>query len=154
MGFVDKQLLLSDAQAFTSSAVSTNAVKLGAAGLDIATGEPMGVTFQVDVAADVANTDETYSFQIVTATASDGTTGQVIIAEREFSNAQAAALIAGERFTLPVPINQIASTATHLAARLELAGTTPSVTATAFLTPLAQVQSNEAPFRSGYTVAS
>ena len=152
MGFVDKQLLLSDAQAVTTSAVSTNAVKLGAAGVDIATGEPMGVTFQIDVAALVAGT-ETYSFQIVTATASDGTTGQVIIAEREYSTAQAAALIAGERFTIPVPINQIASTATHLAARYETANSA-GVTATAFLTPLAMVQSNEAVFRSGYSVGS
>ena len=152
MAFVDRQNLVSDAQAVTTTAVSTDSILLGAAGLDIAAGEPMGFTFQIDVAALVAGT-ETYSFQIVTATASNLTSGQVIIAEREYTTAQAAALTAGASFTIPVPLGQIASTATHIGVRYETANSA-GVTVTAYLQPLSGVQSSRAPFRSGYTVAS
>lgn len=152
MPYVDKQLVVSDAQAVTTTAVSTDAIVLGATGLDIASGEKVGFTFQIDVAALVAGT-ETYSFQIVTATASNLTSGQTIIAEREYSTAQAAALTAGAKFTLPVPLGQIPSTATHIGARYETANSA-GVTVTTFLAPLGQVQDNRAPFRSGFTVAS
>lgn len=151
MPFVDKQNLVSDAQALTATAVSTDAIALGAAGLDIAPGEPMGFTFQVDVAADFTSTNETYEFQIVTATASDLTTGQNIIAGEAIV---ASELVAGYKFTLPVPLGRIASTATHIGVRYLLGGTSPTATMTAFLQPLAQVQANAAPFRSGYTVAA
>lgn len=151
MPYVDKQNLVSDAQALTATAVSTDAIALGTAGLDIAAGEPMGFTFQVDVAADFTTGDETYEFQIVTATASNLTTNQdIIVAEAVV----ATALTAGTKFTLGVPLGRISSTATHIGARYALAGTSPSVTVTAFLQPIAQVQSSRAPFRSGFTVAS
>lgn len=151
MPYVDKQNLVSDAQALTATAVSTDAIALGTAGLDIAAGEPMGFTFQVDVAADFTSTNETYEFQIVTATASDLTTGQDIISSEAIV---ATALTAGTKFTLPVPLGLIASTATHIGVRYLLGGTTPTITMTAFLQPIAQVQSSRAPFRSGFTVAS
>lgn len=153
MGIVDKELLVSDAQALTATAVSTNAIALGATGLDIAAGEKVGITFQVDVAADYTTTDETYEFQIVTATASNLTTGQDIIVAEAVS-AASSGLAAGTKFTIYVPSGRIASTATHIGARYVLGGTTPSVTVTAFLTPAAMVQDSRAPFRSGYTVAS
>lgn len=151
MAFVDKQNLVSDAQAVTTTAVSTDAIALGATGLDIAAGENLEMVFQIDVAALVAGT-ETYSFQIVTATAANLTSGQTIIAEREFSTAQAAALTAGAVFTVGVPLGQIPSTATHIGARYETANSA-GVTVTAFLQPTSGVQSSRAPFRSGYTVA-
>lgn len=151
MPYVDKQLVVSDAQALTATAVSTDAIAVGPAGLDIAAGEPVGLTFQVDVAADAGTGDETYEFQIVTATASNLTTGQDIILSETIARAT---LVAGYRFTLGVPLNLISSTATHIGARYVLGGTTPSITMTTFLQPDAQVQSNRAPFRSGFVVAS
>jgi hypothetical protein len=153
MAFVDRQNLVSDAQAVTTTAVSTDKIALGATGLDIAAGEPMGFVFQIDVAAAAGGT-ESYSFQVVTATASDLTTGQVIIAEREYSTAQALAdLVAGKTFTIPIPLGQIPSTATHIGVKYETANSA-AVTVTAFLQPLSGVQSSRAPFRSGFTVAS
>lgn len=151
MPYVDKQNLVSDAQALTATAVSTDAIALGVAGLDVAAGEPMGFTFQVDVAADFTSANETYEFQIVTATADDLTTGQDIISSEAIV---ATSLTAGAKFTLPVPLGRIAATATHIGARYVLGGTTPTITMTTFLQPIAQVQSNRAPFRSGFTVAS
>lgn len=148
----DKFLKVSDAQAVTTSAVATDSIPLGAAGVDLGAGEPMGFAFHIDVTALVAGT-ETYSFQIVTATASDGTTGQVIISEREFSTAQAADLVAGYRFLLPVPVNLIPATATHITARYETANSA-GVTVTSYLTPLSMFDEPEGVIRNGFTVAS
>lgn len=148
----DKFLKVSDAQAVTTSAVATDSIPLGAAGLDIGAGEPMGFAFHIDVAA-LVNGTETYSFQIVTATAADGTTGQVIIAEREFSTAQAAALTAGFRFLLPVPVNLIPATATHITARYETANSA-GMTVTSYLTPLSMFDEPEGVIRNGFTVAA
>ncbi len=77
----DAFLLLSDAQAVTADAASTNALALGAAGVDVGIGEPLAVVFVIDVAADYTTGDETYKFAVRTATASDGTTGAVSIVE-------------------------------------------------------------------------
>ena len=152
---VDARLLVSDAQALTATAVSTDSIPLGLAGLDIGAGEPVGFMFLIDVAADVASTNETYEFQIVGATASDLTTGQVILASRAFTNAQAASLTAGTRFALSFPVGSLnAGSITHVGARYVLAGTTPSATVTAFLTPLSAADERNTNIRSGFSVAS
>lgn len=153
---VDKQNIVSDGQTFGATAVSTDAIALGATGLDLASGEPIGFVFQCDTLAEVASGDETYEFQIVTATASNLTTNQEIIVAEAFTNAQAAAqLVAGARITLPVPLGKISSSATHIGARVAIAGTIATgVTLTIFAQPLSMVQDSRAPFRSGFTVAS
>lgn len=150
---VDARLLVSDAQAVTTSAVSTDSIALGATGLDLGAGEALGFAFHIDVAALVAGT-ETYSFQIVTATASNLTSGQTIIAEREYTTAQAAALVAGFRFLLPVPVGLIPATATHIGVRYETANSA-GVTVTSYLTPLVAFDDNSnTTIRSGFSVAS
>lgn len=149
---VDARLLVSDAQAVTTTAVATDSIPLGAAGLDVGAGEPVGFVFHIDASALVAGT-ETYAFQIVTATAADGTTGQVIIAERAFTTAQAAALTAGTRFILPVPVSLIGATATHMTARYETANTA-GVTVTAYLQPLVAADERNLTIRSGFAVAN
>ena len=59
---MDAQTLLSDAQALTATAVSTNSYDKGAAGNDIANGQPLGIEITVDVAADFTSANETYVF--------------------------------------------------------------------------------------------
>lgn len=145
----DAFLLLSDAQAVSADAVSTNALKIGAAGLDIGIGEPLAVVFVIDVAADYTTEDETYKFSVRTATASDGTTGAVSIVETPAIAGNA--LTAGTRFALLLPQNRIAATATHLAAFYDVSGTSPSVTVTAFVQPASMVQ-NDKYFASGFSV--
>lgn len=152
---VDTRLLVSDAQALTATAVSTDAIPVGLAGLDVGAGEPVGFAFLIDVAADVASANETYEFQIVGATASDLTTGQVILASRLFTTAQAASLTAGARFVLAFPVGSFnAGSITHLGARYVLTGTTPSATVTSFLTPLSAADERNLTVRSGFSVAS
>lgn len=149
---VDARLLVSDAQAVTTTLIATDSIPLGVAGLDLGAGEAVGFQFNIDVAALVAGT-ETYAFQIVTATASNGTSGQVIIAERAFTTAQAAALVAGSSFVLPIPTGLISATATHITARYETANSA-GVTVTAFLTPLVAANERNANIRSGFSVAN
>lgn len=148
---VDARLLVSDAQALTATAVATDTIPLGLAGLPVSTGEPIGFQFNIDVAADFTTGDETYEFQIVTSTASDGTTGQDVISSEAVV---ATTLVAGYSFILPVPVGRIAATATHITAKYVLAGTTPTATVTAFLTPLSAANERNANIRSGFSVAS
>lgn len=145
----DAFLLLSDAQAVTADAVSTNALKIGAAGLDIGIGEPLAVVFVIDVAADYTTNDETYKFVVRTATASNGTTGAASLVETPAINGDA--LTAGTRFALLLPQGRVAATATHLAAYYDVSGTSPSVTVTAFVQPASMVQ-NDVYYASGFSV--
>lgn len=117
----DAFLKVSDAQAVTTTAVSTDSIPLGATGLDIGAGEPMGFAFHIDVAALVAGT-ETYSFQIIGAENAALSTNVVVLAEREFTTAQAASLTAGTRFALGFPVASLnASAITHIGVRYETA---------------------------------
>lgn len=145
----DAFLLLSDAQAVSADAVSTNALKIGAAGLDIGVGEPLAVVFVIDVAADYTTADETYKFVVRTATASDGTTGAASLVETPAIAGNA--LTAGTRFALLLPQGRVSATATHLAAYYDVTGTTPSVTVTAFVQPASMVQ-NDVYYASGFSV--
>ena len=61
--YIDKDLKMSDAQALTATADSTGFINLGS-DRDIGKGEAMAFVVSVGVAADVADADETYSFQL------------------------------------------------------------------------------------------
>lgn len=147
----DARLLVSDAQALTATAVSTDAIPLNVAGVDLGKGEPMVFAFGVDVAADGTTGDETYEFQIVTATNANLTTGQDIIVSEAIARAS---LVAGYRFALPIPVNRVAATATHIGVRYSLGGTTPTITMTASLMPQSFFDEPEGVIRSGFTVAA
>ena len=146
-------LKVSDAQAVTATAVSTDSVPLGATGLDLGAGEPMGLAFHIDVAALVAGT-ETYSFQIVGATNAALSSGLVVLAEREFTTAQAASLTAGTRFALGFPVGSLnAASITHVGARYETANSA-GVTVTAYLQPASMFDERNTTIRNGFTVAA
>lgn len=150
---VDARLLVSNAQALSGAAstVATDSVALGVAGLDLGAGEPMGLAIHVNVAADTGNNDETYEFQIVTATAADGTTGQDIIVAEAVSRAT---LVAGYRFLLPIPVGRIAASATHITGRYVLGGTSPSITVTSYFTPMQAFDERNTTIRSGFSVSA
>ena len=148
---VDARLLVSDAQALTASAVATDSIPLEVTGLDLALGEPLGFAVHVDVAADFTSANETYQFNIVSATNADGTTGQVVLSEAIVA---AADLTAGKRFFLGIPVSRIPATATHLTLAYVLGGTTPTVTVTGYLTPQQSFDDGSNVIRSGFSVAN
>lgn len=131
--YIDSQLLFSDAQAVTADAASTNLVDLGVA-RNLFDGEPLAVVVQVDVAADVANADETYEFEIQTDDNASFSSATDLLAHV----IAGASLTAGSVHVLPVPVG--ASVERYLRLRYDVGGTTPSITVTAFLQPLSMVQ--------------
>jgi hypothetical protein len=145
--YIDAQNLLSDAQAFTASAASTNIIKLpSTSGFGV--GEPMAVVFNIDVAADATTGNEAYTIALQSSSdsafSSPVTHGSVVVA----AGSGAVTFAQGEKFVLPVPPDS--SVLEYLRLYGTLAGTTPTVTITAFLTMQSMVQNNYV-YPRGYT---
>src|SRR5687767_11704243 len=127
----DALLLLSDAQAVTADAVSTNTIDLGASSpsREIGTGEPMVVLVTVDVAADFTTTDETYAFEVIQSAAAN-LSSATVLARRVLTAAQ---LAAGAIFAIPIPSGT--PSARYLGMNYDVGGTTPTMTVTASVVP-------------------
>lgn len=131
MSIIDQNTRLGSAQAFTSTGgVATDAYPLAAAGEDIARGVPLGIRFSLSA---VSAASGTLQFQVVSATASDGTTGQVVLVTT--AAITDTTLAAGAEIVLPIPANRIPATATHLTGKIVLASS-GTCTATIDLGPL------------------
>jgi len=133
--FLDALLVLSDAQAVSADAASTNTIDLGAANRLIGDGEPLVAMFTIDVAADYTTTDETYSFQIIQSTAANLSSPD-ILAVRTIS-AASAGLAAGTKVTMGIPMGT--PTKRYLGVYYDVGGTTPSITVTCAVIPQAFV---------------
>ena len=142
---IDSQLLLSDAQAVSADAASTNILDLGVA-RNLFDGEPMAVVLQIDVAADGTTTDETYEFQIET----DDNSGFSSATDLLVHSIGYASLTAGSTHVLPVPVG--AAVERYLRVYYNVGGTSPSVTVTAFLQPLSMVQKYKS-YADGITIS-
>lgn len=145
----DAQTLLSDAQALTATAVSTNTYDTGAAGNEIIAGEPLCIVFTVDVAADTASGDETYQFQAIQS-ANANLSSQDVLVQTDTSFITRATLIAGYKLVLAIPPGL--KTKRYLGARYVLGGTTPTLTVTAALVPLNMVEVQKS-YPKGYTIS-
>lgn len=129
------------AQSFTSSGgVTTNSQPLPATGADLGNGEPLALRFTLTA---VSAASGTIQCQVVTATASDGTTGQVVL------NTTAAitdtSLAAGDEIVVPIPpfaIQTLAATATHLAGKVVLASS-GTCTAVVDIVPMQALGKNQ-----------
>lgn len=128
--FIDALLRVANAQAFSATAVSTDAIDLGdvTPKRRIGDGEDMGFGVAVDVAADFTTGDETYTLEVISSAAA-ALTSPTVLASRVLTAAQ---LAAGSLHWLPLPKGT--PTQRFLGIRATLAGTTPSVTLTSWLT--------------------
>lgn len=140
---VDALQKLSEDQALTGTAASTNLIDLGA-DRNIGVGEPMGVLITVDVAADVASGNETYQFDVETDDNS-GFSSATVIARRIIDKAS---LTAGSRWVIALP----GDCERYLRLNYTLGGTTPSITVTAFLQPLSMLQADDY-YADGITIS-
>ena len=144
--YIDNELLLSDGQALTTiGAVGTNVIDLSL-NRSIGNGEPMAVVFTVDVAADQGSGDEDYTFDVEYATNAAQSTGRQLIGRRVFESGTPAApaqdadlLVVGFRIIIPIPPTLLTESAQFLGIRYVLAGTTPLITCTAFLTAMSMI---------------
>lgn len=131
MAILDAQTLLSDAQAITADAVSTNTYDCGATTpqRSIGAGEPLAVVVTVDVAADSTTGDETYSFEVIQSANANLSSADVLIAR----TVAAADLTAGAQVVIPIPPG--AQTKQYLGLNYNVGGTTPTITCTAYILP-------------------
>lgn len=157
--YVDNNLLFSDAQALTATGVGTNVYdSLTAASLG--SGEPLAVVFVVDVAADQTTGDEDYTFEIEYASDAAQTTARQLLGRRVFESGTPTApaqnadlLVAGFKFVIPVPPVTQGEDERYFGIRYTLAGTSPSITCTAYLAPMHAIESAADTFYpSGYTI--
>lgn len=120
---LDKRLEFSDAQALTATAVSTNVIDL-TSDRDIGVGETIWTLIQLDVAADDTDADETY---VVTLETDDNAafTSATVIDTITITRGD----VAGTRYYSSVPL----ANERFLRLNYTLGGTTPAVTASAWL---------------------
>ena len=155
--YVDNFLVLSDAQALTATAVATNIVDLSVA-RSVGSGEPMGVVFVVDVAADQTTGDEDYTFEVEYSSTADQSAGYKTMGRRLFESGTPAApaedadlLVAGFKFAIALPPTGASEDERYLGIRYTLAGTTPTITVTAFVQPLSMIDSTT-DYADGYAI--
>lgn len=146
---LDAQGQFSDSQAVTADAVGTNVIDLTSA-RSIGNGEPMAVVFTVEVAADQTTGDEDYTFDVEVATNAAQSTGRQLLGRRVFESGTPTApaqdadlLVAGFQFAIVIPpLSSLTEAARYLGVRYDVTGTTPTITCSAHLVALSQVQGN------------
>lgn len=129
---LDALTLLSDAQAVTATAFSTNTYDAGnvTPKNDIGPGEALAMLITVDVAADATTGDETYQFDIVTS-ANANLSSPTVVASRLIGRAL---LTAGRIIVFPIPM--VESPLRYWGLQYTVGGTTPTITVTAGIVPL------------------
>lgn len=157
--FLDAQSQFSSSQALTATAVGENVIDLEVA-RSMGHGEPLGVLFIVEVAADQTTGDEDYTFDVEYATNAAQSTGRQLIGRRVFESGTPTApaqdadlLVAGYRFVIPIPAVSGSEDARYLGIRYTLAGTTPTVTVSAFLQPLSMIDNPIIHYANGYSIS-
>jgi len=146
--FMDALLMVSDAQALSATALSTNTVDLGAPTVirRIGTGESIVLAVQIDVGADFTTGDETYEVQLISS--ANANLSSATILARFPLLASTSLLIAGKKFSLPMPAGTPAQR--YIGANYVLAGTTPTVTLTASFMPRSMAEAEYTYYAKGY----
>lgn len=157
---LDAQAQFSSSQALTSTgAVGENVIDLQVV-RSMGHGEPLGVLFVVEVAADQTTGDEDYTFDVEYATNAAQSTGRQLIGRRVFESGTPTApaqdadlLVAGYKFVIPVPAVSIDEAAQYLGIRTVMAGTTPTITISAWLQPLSMIDNAIIHYANNSTIA-
>ena len=146
---IDAQNQFSDAQAVTVDAVGDNVIDLGV-DRSIGVGEPMAVVFTVDVAADQADGDEDYEFEVEYASNAAQSAGRKQVGSLIFESGtpdapalNADLLVAGFQFAIPIPPAKKSMSERYLGIRYDTTGTSPSITVTAMLMPMSMIQQDD-----------
>lgn len=141
--YIDNYDKLSDAQALTATADSTNVIDLSV-DRDVGKGEAMAFVVSVGVAADFTTGNETYTFQLETDDNASMTSSTIIAGGAVL----ATALTAGSLHVFPIATTN----ERYLQGVYTLAGTTPTVTVDCWVAPLSDVD-QYVTYANGYTIA-
>lgn len=144
--YVDAFTLVSDSQAVSATAFSTNTIDLSnvTPKRDVSVGEALGFAVNVEVAADFTTGDETYTVEVVQSANADLSSPDVI-GSRLLSAAQRAV-----GTLIFVALGEV--TKRYIGLRYTLAGTTPSFTVSAWLTSQALFSKVNTHYARSYTV--
>lgn len=142
---LDSLLNFSDAQALSATGASTNSIDLGAE-RRVGTGEPMAVVVTVDTA--LAGTSPTFAFAYQSDDNSSFSSAATVVTSATISGAANAP--AGARFVLPIPPGF--ATERYGRVNYTLGGTSPTITVTAFLQPMKEIQ-NDAIYADALTIS-
>jgi len=159
--YIDTLAEFSDSQAVTSAAVGTNVLDLGLA-RNLGNGEPLSVVITVETAADQTTGDEDYTFDVEYATNAAQSTGVQLVGRRVFESGTPAApaqdadlLVAGFKIVIPLPATASSEVGQFLGIRYVTAGTSPTITCSAFLTFSSMIETNvDGGHAIGYTVTN
>lgn len=154
--FIDSQDRLWNSLALTTTAVSTNAYDLhapfrsGATQPDPTGGALLALVINVEVAGAHAGT-ETYEFQVINASATDLTTGQIVLATTgTIATADVAAkLAAGTLLVLPIPPG--VATLRYLGAKI-VSANSAAITVSGEIRPVNMLQEVKY-YPSGFVIA-
>ncbi|MDD5199270.1 MAG: hypothetical protein PHC88_05650 [Terrimicrobiaceae bacterium] len=153
--FIDANLLVCDAQAFTATAVSTSSVDFGntTPKRQVGDGEGIGLMIQVDVAADNTTGDETYSFELIQSAAAALTTPTILAREAYIASGAmiSTLLVVGFLIYLPMPMGYPIQR--YVGFNLTAGGTTPTITLTAWLGPRTFASVKQATYAKGYVIS-
>lgn len=145
--YMDAFLRVSNAQAFTAVAVSTDAIDLGNVSpkRDISRGEPIGFAFSVGVAASATDV----KLEVIQATDNALTAGIIVLAVQ---TRLAADLPAGALLFMPFNVPEpVAGALRFIGIRATPAGGAATVTLTAWLTAQSLFSAIAKPYARGYT---
>jgi len=155
---LDGQLEFSDGQALTATAVGTNVIDLSV-DRSIGNGEPMAVVVTIDVAADQTTGDEDYTFEVEYASDAAQTTGRQLIGRRVYESGTPTApaqdadlLVVGYKVIIPIPPTDLSESERYIGVRYTLAGTSPSVTVSAYLQPQSMIDATN-DYATGYSIS-
>jgi hypothetical protein len=156
---LDGQLQFSDDQALSvTGGVGTNVIDLSV-DRSIGNGEPMAVVFSIAVAADQTTGDEDYTFEVEYASDAAQTTGRQLIGRRVYESGTPTApaqdadlLVVGYKVIIPIPPTKLSESERYLGVRYVLAGTTPTVTVSAYLQPQSMIDATD-DYATGYSIS-
>lgn len=138
--YVESKYLFSDEQSLTATAASTNTIDFSS-DRDVGRGEPMAAVVTVDTA--LAGTTPTFKVTIQTDDNTSFSSATDLVVSQEFS-----AAAAGDRIVVPLPL----SNERYVRLNYTLGGTSPTITVTADLKPMAMVASEDVTYAGSYTV--
>ena len=148
--YIDNELLLSNSQAHSAVGdnISTNVIDGAVLERNLGIGEALSAYVGIDVSADIADADETYSVRLEESV-DEAFTSPIVIAQQDFDTAKATTdLVLGGKVVLPFPHQPTAGR--YYRVNIFTAGTTPAITTTTFIQPSNMIQ-NE--FLKGYPTA-
>jgi hypothetical protein len=118
----------------------------------------MAVAIFVEVDADQGTGDEDYTFEVEYATNAGQSTGRQLIGRRVFESGTPTApaqdadlLVTGFTVIIPIPPTKLSESAQFLGVRYVTAGTSPSITISAALMPMSDIDATN-DYANNYTI--